>query len=176
MIDLESTRWRELRHACGPASDLPALLGRLARGERSADLQQVLYGKLWHQGDVFTASYAAVPYIIEAAAKMQGDERLQWLVLAVGIIATGSTSRAPSVPDDLGAGLEQATKDAQGLVLDTLFTRSWKPYEVPYLLGIIAALQGMPDAGLALFDLDAGVTCGSCGSEIDLARLLHFTA
>lgn len=73
MVDLGSPRWRELLDAYGPATELPALLGRLADGEKSVALEESLYGALWHQGDVFTASYAAVPHIIRAAARMLAE-------------------------------------------------------------------------------------------------------
>jgi hypothetical protein len=173
MVELESPRWRDLRHAYGPATNVAPLLARLAGGERSDELEQSLYGMLWHQGDVFTASYAAVPHIMQAAARMPAGERLKWLVLAVGIVATSEVSRAPVVPDDLGTDLRHAVTTAEGLVRDTLFASSWKKFEVRYWLGIVAVLQGAPEAGLALFDVDAGMTCDSCGSDMDVSQKLH---
>ena len=173
MIELASPRWSELRHAYGSASDIPALLRRLLAGERSGDVQEALHSALWHQGDVFTASYAAVPHLVNAAARMPTEPRLGWLVLAVGIFASSSGPTAPSVPPDLRADLTGAAKDAEPLVSDLLFARQWKVHEARYLLGMVAALQGRPETGLALFDLDAGGTCVSCGADIDLLGLMH---
>lgn len=175
MVDLESPRWQELLDAYGPATQVPALLGRLAGGEKSSELEQTLYGALWHQGDVFTASYAAVPHIIRVAATMPTEERLKWLVLAVGIVATSVTPHAPAVPDDLGPDLRHAVSDAQVLVRDTLFAREWRRFEVRYWLGIVAVLQGASETGLSLFDLDAGMACDSCGCDMDVAKELHLT-
>lgn len=86
------------------------------------------------------------------------------------------TSHAPAVPDDLVPDLRQAVTDAQTLVRDTLFARDWKVFEIRYWLGIVAVLQGAPEAGLSLFDLDGGMTCVSCGNDVDVAKELHLTS
>jgi hypothetical protein len=175
MVELDSPRWRDLHHAYGPAGDVPALLARLARDERSSELEQALYGALWHQGNIFTASYAAVPHLVRAAARMPAEQRLHWLVLAVGIAATSMTSNSLPVPEDLGLDLRQVVNDVRELVRDSLFANKWEGFEVRYWLGIVAVLQGAPEAGLSLFDLDAGLTCGFCGNDLDLGRELHLS-
>lgn len=72
MLSLESPRWSELRHAYGSASDIPALLARLGTLPASsgdAEPWLTLWSALAHQGDVYDASFAAVPHVVEAMAR-----------------------------------------------------------------------------------------------------------
>jgi hypothetical protein len=66
MLELDSEEWGHLRDAYGSAKDLPRELANpetlLVDGD-PADL----WGRLCHQGDAYSASYAAVPYLLEAA-------------------------------------------------------------------------------------------------------------
>lgn len=72
MLSLNSPRWNELRHAYGPASDTPKLLARLDTLPSSHGEEEpwfTLWSSLAHQGDVYTASFAAVPHIIDALSR-----------------------------------------------------------------------------------------------------------
>lgn len=70
MLPLDDRRWTELSHAYGFAGDIPKLL--LALREFPSDSPagsepwHSLWSALFHQGDVYSASFAAVPHIIEA--------------------------------------------------------------------------------------------------------------
>ena len=71
MLSLDSSRWSELEHAYGKASDMPELLRQLttlpaAEGEEEPWFS--LWSALAHQGDVYSASFAAVPHVIAALA------------------------------------------------------------------------------------------------------------
>src|ERR1700712_5222894 len=71
MLGLESPRWSELTHAYGSASDIPELLRQLAAFPSSQDNAEPwfsLWSALAHQGDVYPASFAAVPHVIAALA------------------------------------------------------------------------------------------------------------
>ena len=68
MINLDSIRWSELKHAYGDAANIPSMLKELSSFPSYENYQSEPYFSLWsalcHQGDVFTASYAALPHII----------------------------------------------------------------------------------------------------------------
>jgi hypothetical protein len=69
MLSLESPRWKELKHAYGVASDTPTLLrqlGTLPDASGQSEPWFTLWSSLAHQGDVFSASFAAVPHVIHA--------------------------------------------------------------------------------------------------------------
>ncbi len=71
MLSLESPRWSELQHAYGPASDIPALLAQLGMVPSSTDGSEpwfTLWSALAHEGDVYSASFAAVPHVVHALA------------------------------------------------------------------------------------------------------------
>ena len=69
MLSLESARWSELEHAYGSASDIPRLLHQLRDLPSSIGESEPwfsLWSALAHQGDVYSASFAAVPYVVDA--------------------------------------------------------------------------------------------------------------
>ncbi|HDR9492197.1 hypothetical protein [Burkholderia stabilis] len=71
MISLDSSRWAELGHAYGNAADIPALLKQLEGMPASANNSEpwfTLWSALAHQGDVYDASFAAVPHVVRALA------------------------------------------------------------------------------------------------------------
>jgi hypothetical protein len=71
VLSLDSDRWAELQHAYGSAADIPALLVELRRLPGSggeAEPWFTIWSALAHQGDVYSASFAAVPHVIAALA------------------------------------------------------------------------------------------------------------
>src|SRR5690348_14783407 len=71
MLNLDSSRWADLQHAYGAASDTPDLLRQLQSLPDSVGESQPwfsLWSSLAHQGDVYPASFAAVPHVVDALA------------------------------------------------------------------------------------------------------------
>ena len=71
MLDLNSPRWAELEDAYGSAAKIPGLLRQLQTLPDDAHDSEPwfsLWSALAHQGDVYTASFAAVPYVVQALA------------------------------------------------------------------------------------------------------------
>jgi len=70
VLSLDSPRWSALHHAYGSAGDVPALLRRLAAHPSSSSDEpwRTLWSSLYHQGDIFPASFAAIPHIVDAIA------------------------------------------------------------------------------------------------------------
>jgi hypothetical protein len=71
VLDLNNRRWSELEHAYGAAEDIPPLLARLdayPSDEGENEPWFSLWSTLAHQGDVYPASFAAVPHVISALA------------------------------------------------------------------------------------------------------------
>lgn len=114
MLALESTLWAELQHAYGAASDTPDLLRQLASfpGEASHQDQPwfTLWSSLCHQGDVYSASFAAVPHIIEALAANPTRASLSYFLLPASIEvarASGSVVVPPSLEPAYRTALAQ---------------------------------------------------------------------
>lgn len=99
-----------LQHAYGSAGDIPALLER-ARTAPAPDTYRdepwfSLWSSLCHQGDVYTASYAAVPELVEIAAVRAAETRVVWecLLLAGSIELERALPEAmppPPIPPEL---------------------------------------------------------------------------
>jgi hypothetical protein len=71
MLSLDSPDWSELSHAYGNASDIPELLRQLQHLPSSVNDQEPwfsIWSSLAHQGDVYSASFAAVPYVVASLA------------------------------------------------------------------------------------------------------------
>jgi hypothetical protein len=65
---LDEVGWTELSHAYGSANDVPAMLRQAASGGHAAkEALEDLYGIVFHQGTVYTATVATVPFLIELA-------------------------------------------------------------------------------------------------------------
>ena len=79
--------WTSLGHAYGAAGDVPALLSNL-----TPDPADEVWGELWsricHQGSVYSASFAALPALADAAAGWQPKQRSEPLALAGCILAS----------------------------------------------------------------------------------------
>ena len=67
---LDAIDWKSLTHAYGEATDVPDLLRSLLSpnaGQREETID-TLFGSIWHQGTVYPATAAAVPFLYELLA------------------------------------------------------------------------------------------------------------
>lgn len=71
MLSLDSPMWSTLRHAYGSAEDIPPLLRQLETlptSEGDKEPWFSIWSALAHQGDVYPASFAAVPHVVRVLA------------------------------------------------------------------------------------------------------------
>jgi hypothetical protein len=84
---LEGINWGGLSHAYGPAADVPGLIRALA--DRSEEVRSEaideLFGTIVHQGSLYTATAAAVPFLIELAEEpaVCGREQILHLLQSI---------------------------------------------------------------------------------------------
>ncbi|MFE4613149.1 hypothetical protein ACFRK5_33140 [Streptomyces niveus] len=80
---IDDIDWSALTHAYGPADDIPALLraaGSPDAARRDPALDELI-SSLCHQGSIYPATAAAVPFIARLALAGPGDRlRLMWLL------------------------------------------------------------------------------------------------
>jgi len=62
MTEMNYIDWADLTDAYGSASDIPVLLNQI---KESPEPWMKLWSRLYHQGTISTASYAAVPVIVQ---------------------------------------------------------------------------------------------------------------
>jgi len=105
MLELDNSRWSELTHAYGAASDIPDLLHALAKRPEQQGANDEPWFTLWsslcHQGDVYTASYAAIPHIVEIALSQANPIDFGFLLLPASVEVARTNGRGPEVPDFL---------------------------------------------------------------------------
>jgi hypothetical protein len=86
---LNGVRWSELSHAYGFAGDIEPLLQSLydfpPESQIQAEPWHTLWSSLCHQGDVYSASFAAVPVILDALATRPRSATLSYFQLPVCI-------------------------------------------------------------------------------------------
>lgn len=80
---LDAVCWGELSHAYGHAHDTPALLRKAASADDAVAAEAVseLYGTIFHQGTVYSATAAAVPFLAVLAARAaHGRHEIVWML------------------------------------------------------------------------------------------------
>lgn len=88
------TDWSQLSHAYGSAEDIPALLDRIA-SEPNAERWSNLWSALCHQGSVYSASFAALPWLADVAGSDDREQAVSALNLA-GVESTGTSQSMSS--------------------------------------------------------------------------------
>lgn len=90
---LDSIDWSSLTHAHGPADDVPKLLRSLLSKEADVRLQACadLHETIWHQGTVYSASAAVVPFLLDLLNVPELDDP-GCVVSLLTCIATGTGS------------------------------------------------------------------------------------
>jgi hypothetical protein len=90
--DLDGIDWSSLTHAHGDAADVPELLRSLLSEDADVRMQACaeLHEKVWHQGTVYPASAAVVPFLYELLAHPDLREP-GYVVSLLGCIATGES-------------------------------------------------------------------------------------
>ena len=158
MLSLESQRWAELKHAYGPAGDMPALLRQLEQMPSSGNDAEpwfTLWSALAHQGDVYPASFAAVPHVVKAlkSAPLKADHSYFQFPAWVEICRA---KNQVEIPEDLRTPYFEALAQLPGLVA-AASNRPWEPNLLSCALAAVAAAKGQPTMAEAALELTPGV-------------------
>ena len=152
MLELNSPRWSELRHAYGPAHDVPDLLRALAAEsdprysddislarENPTPWEQV-HSKLCHQSSLYSATFAAFPHIVDIAEKDGLGKQKETLLLAGEIEVNGTVD--DEIPKDLIPEFNEALIRVRGWSLKVVRqTEITDGFTLPYLLQSFGGLR-----------------------------------
>ena len=149
--------WSTLRHAYGAAVDIPELLAAVATDTRPGHIQGSTWFKLWsalcHQGDAYSASYAAVPVLIEIASSPAYRDRYDPLLLAASINVSLCEGHGPSMPTALAesysAALARGGDLARKALANPRDVDSKRAFE-----GCVEAFKGRCDHAQKIWDAD----------------------
>jgi hypothetical protein len=96
LAGMAAVPWSQLEHAYGEASNVPHLLSATRRARQATDdAVAELFHTIWHQGTVYSATVAAVPFIAAMAAddNIRGDVRSELVFLLFLIARVRVTTR-----------------------------------------------------------------------------------
>lgn len=158
MLQLDSKIWERLEHAYGSAEDIPNLILQL-RGFPSAEGAEAepyfsLWSALCHQGDVYSASYSAVPHIVSA---IKVDPiRTPWTLfhLVTCIEISRAKGKGPKLHEDQREPYEEALKSLPALV-GSAAEGPWDEWYCGAGLAAIAAAKGFTELAEAILELDS---------------------
>lgn len=157
MLPLNAEAWATLRHAYGAASDLPRLLQEAESDTRPGHHRGSAWFRLWsalcHQGDAYSASYAAVPHLVAMVPAKLAQKMVDPLYLVAMIELSRLEGRGPEVPETLRAEYAAALGEARVLVEQAL-PLAWDRDARVALEGSLAALRGDISGAWAILDPD----------------------
>lgn len=151
--------WADLRHAYGAAGDVPALLTVLSP-DASAPVWEELWSRLCHQGTVYTASFAALPLLLESAARWQATDRAMVLSLAGAILASKDVIGPPR--SLLLAPHQNSILQFEQLALESLEVGDMSDADFVHVAQATLAFRGDPLWGSQLDRLLDGEFEGEC--------------
>jgi hypothetical protein len=154
MLSLESPRWSELKHAYGSAGDIPALLAQLQHLPSSGNDSEpwfTLWSALAHQGDVYSASFAAVPHIVHALALAPAKADHTYFQFPAWVEICRAKNRT-EIPQDLQAAYATSLAQLPSLVA-AASAGAWEPGFLTCALAAVAAAKGQPVVAEAALEL-----------------------
>ncbi|WP_433463850.1 HEAT repeat domain-containing protein [Spirillospora sp. CA-128828] len=152
---LDDIDWAGLHHAYGSAEDVPDLLRALSSSdedERNAALGE-LFTNIHHQGNRYSASAAAVPFLLALASDPGTPERTWPLYLAVALAIGFDESHLPSGVDITAWRDEVARPRSTGLAEEARRPDGWAAGLAAY----DAVRAGLPTVLDLLGDQDSEV-------------------
>jgi hypothetical protein len=133
LVGIDDLPWQEMSHAYGPSIDVPSDLKRVASSDPRIRKNALwnLSGNIYHQGDIFDSTAAALPFLVTLAGSQLLPNRKEILELIKAIAESAATvdpeairrrwaereRRAPDVPTVRPAGEMAETEIAYKLAV-----------------------------------------------------------
>jgi hypothetical protein len=151
LLSLDDPRWTEMKSGYRIAFDARPLLQRFVSSENRDSCWKEVWDELHHQGDVDTASYAVLPYLVDLARQQRRD----WNLYAYAAIVTSQVGRGlnPSVPDFIKPAFDDALRELFEFALSDLRAGS-SLATTRFILSFIAAYAQGPELSQAILNLD----------------------
>lgn len=150
MLPLDDERWRTYQGGYRGTYYVVPALRSLLENRATDELWEELWTELHHQDDVGSASYAAVPYLLEYARL---SPRLDWNVF--GLICTIELCRpyGPPIPEEITPGYYAALAELPAIV-GAHPDREWDDLVTQCVVACIALARGQRVLGRAYGEMD----------------------
>jgi hypothetical protein len=158
MLSLDSPEWSRLSHAYGNASDIPKLLRQLETlpsSKGDAEPWFSLWSSLAHQGDVYFASFAAVPHVVAYLATAPDRADHSFFQFPAWVEVCRDNHRI-EVPSELAPAYRDALAKLPQLVAAAA-NRAWDENLLSCALAAIAASKGFPVVAEAVLELNSEI-------------------
>ena len=159
-LALDDPRWSQLAHAYGSAVDIPPLLRQLSSFPSKQNYTDEPWNSLWsslcHQGDVYSASFAAVPHIIMAAAADPKRVSYSYFLLPASIEIARVKGAVP-IPEYLDTAYFQSLAIVPRIVAGAA-GEDWNEDFCSSALAAIAAAKGHSSMAEIIRELDGDAT------------------
>lgn len=158
MLPLDSSRWAELDHAYGKAGNVPELLRHLESfpsAEGPGEPWFSIWSALAHQGDVYSASFAAVPHVVNVLAKDPFRAGSSYIHFPAWVEICRN-ERGVTIPTDIEAAYFEALRQLPSLAVAALAVERDEGY-VRCVLSAIAAANRQPALAEAVLELSPDV-------------------
>ena len=145
MLPLDHPQWGSLRHAYGPAGDIPAMLRSLEDYPPYLDWKSEPYfsltNALCHQGDIFNASYAAVPHFVRVLST--DPLKASWALYSIvgAIEQCRLKGRGPQIPAELSDSYFSALSELPQIIAAAA-KAPWDEVRCRALVATIAVAKG----------------------------------
>jgi hypothetical protein len=154
MLSFDSPAWSELDHAYGNAADIPDLLRQLETlpvSEGKNEPWFSIWSSLAHQGDVYSASFAAVPHIINYLSQNPIKADSSYFDFPAWIEICRQKKSVP-IPKELEADYFEALAKLPFLVASAS-NRTWDSDFLRSSLSAIAAAKGFASVAEAVSEM-----------------------
>jgi len=159
LLSLFDPKWTHLHHAYGVADDLPPLLAQLADLPSSLSNEEpwnTLWSALAHQGDVYDASFAVVPYVVDALAQAPHRADMGYFQFPAWVEICRKRAGI-EVPDLLAPSYFAALGKLPSLAAEAS-SKEWSADFLQCVLAAIAAAKGQTDIAEAALELSPEVS------------------
>lgn len=156
LLSLESSRWSELEHAYGHAFDIPPLLRHLhdlPPSDGESEPWFTLWSALAHQGDVYPASFAAVPHVIAALASAPSKADASFFHFPAWVEICRA-KHGTAIPIDLAGDYFASLKRLPALVAEATSERN-DPGFAACALAAVAAAMGQHAMSEAILEMSS---------------------
>lgn len=141
-IPLDSPSWAHLEHAYGTAQNIPALISQLYKKPNTPNKKtwDELWSALTHQGDVYSASFAAVPHFVSIMQNNPLSFNYNFMAI-VAAIETARRENNVTLPKELEVHYLKAISSLP-FIIAASSVRNWDENLLISSLAAVAAIKG----------------------------------